>query len=236
MAEIIGGGAADDLLKPDGIAARVQGERVEEMGECVTGPRLPVVAGTAFAVDHAALSLDLGGIEGLAVGEFPENGETLLQPGGVGARHVEAVDRVRGVGEGADIGAKSQAVPSQHADNAVAREEPGAIEGHVFDKVRETALLVLLVKGTGEDDEPQDRAAAGFGVGPDDVAQPVGQSPGLEGWIRLQVAFRLQPHGGLGRNGTQQEQEEEDKAARGGHAPDTTFARAGPSRGKRGPG
>jgi hypothetical protein len=71
----------------------------------------------------------------------------------------------------------------------------------VLEEVCKSALVLLFVKGAGEDDEAEAGSAAGFGVGEDGVAEAVFEGSEADGGVWGEVRLMLGKPGRGGRRG-----------------------------------
>lgn len=196
----------------DRIATRAKVRRVDEVLAGEGNASLPVIAGATLAFDDAAFAFERGEVEGLLAGEFAQRGKRLVEAfAAAGERDIDLIDGMRGKRERGGVGPEGDPMTLQRIDHRVTRKATRAGESHVFDEMREAALVFLLVQRTGEDDQPEGDMVARFGVGEDDKTKTVGKSAEAGVGVRRQVARFMRPRGGPER--CKRKQSEDDKPA-----------------------
>ena len=75
-----------------------------------------------------------------------------------------------------EVGAEPAAQRLEIADDFLLRESLRAVEGHVLDEVRQSALFLLFEDRSGPDDQRQLCPGGRFHVLTDEVSQSVAQS------------------------------------------------------------
>ena len=89
--------------------------------------------------------------------------------------NLELVDRLVEARRRVDVGPEPHSDGLEVAHELVLREPLGAVERHVLEEVRETALVIVLEHRSGVDDEPQLRAFLRLRVTPDVITNAVRQ-------------------------------------------------------------
>ena len=97
----------------------------------------------------------------------------MLRPIG---RHAQRVLCVVEAGRGVRVRADAEADRRQEVVDGLPREMPRALELHVLDEMRETALVVVFQHGSSLHDQSQFGLARGPGIRPDVEAEAVGQA------------------------------------------------------------
>ena len=77
-------------------------------------------------------------------------------------------------------------------DQRLFGEALGAVEHHVFEEVGQPQLVVILLDGTGVDDQHQGGAVGRFGIVTDVVGQPVIQLRFADAWVHGQERIHVQ--------------------------------------------
>ena len=197
----------------DGVAQR--GKRVEETPAGELGPAGGRLSVAQLAGDDAALALHLLRVELHAVRDVAQHGEPVVEIRRGGGGRVEDVERVGQQREGAHLRADLHAVFFQVRDEALAGEMRGAVEGHVLDEMRVTALGLGLLGGPDLHGEAEADVPGRLRVPADGVAQAVVEHAPLPGRIGRETVGgdgprrRGRQHRGLGEQAREEKREEE---------------------------
>ena len=119
--------------------------------------------------------------------------------GGVG--QVQLVHGLVERGEGVGVRAKGQAEAFQDRQQITLWNVRRAVEGHVFDEVREAPLVFRLHQGARVDVQSQRRLAGRAGVMHDRVPHPVGKGPEAHLRVSRDVTCGLRPGRSVARGG-----------------------------------
>ena len=106
------------------------------------------------------------------------------------------INRVIGVREGGVLRAKGNPEPLQLSRERAVRMLLRAAENHVLDEVGQTAFVVAFMQRAHHDHESKGDPVPWFRIGPDDVAQAVGQCASQQRRIGRQIARKLWPDRG----------------------------------------
>ena len=135
----------------------------------------------------------------LGHGGLPDVGQLDLVDG--------AVEGSVRVGVAAETHAQALKVLHQGAGARVVR---ASVEGHVLEEMSQTALILRLLEGSGQDLKAEGGPLARFGVGPHHVAQAIFQDAEMGGRIGGEVAAllgeRSAPRTEGGKGGEQKEE------------------------------
>ena len=168
--QALGGGVLDNFREADGAPFGVLRVAKNYLEQVVSEAGVEALSQTPFLQDNAPFQLHLIGFEGYGVGPVAENLKGLFGNLGVVGWNFQQED---GGIEGCIsvyVGAEFTAYGLQVFDDLLLGESFGAIEGHVFNEVGQTALVLLLVDGAGSYDEGELDPVARFLVVPDVVA------------------------------------------------------------------
>ncbi len=124
---------------------------------------------------HAALLVDLVGLESDAAGPVLEHEERSIDDVGVVGRDLQLEDGLVEAGVGVDVRAEAHPGRLQERDDVLLGEVLRPVERHVLDDVGQATLIGVLEHRARVDDEPQLGASLRLGVAADVVAHPVRQ-------------------------------------------------------------
>ena len=205
----------DDFLQADrhagGQKRRAQDEL--ELGELrAVGDRVarPFLAedDAAFLVDFLRPEEQPARIVGQDAQAFGQRG--LLRIGQL--QHILRAVQTRG---SVGIAAETHTHTLEKLDQRAGSKVLAAVERHVFEEMRDPALVVLLMQRTGEHEQTQRSPAPRLAVRVDDVAQPVLQHAELRRRVGFEIA-RLMREARRGREQRRDEQRENKKQATDG--------------------
>jgi hypothetical protein len=112
---------------------------------------------------------------------------------------LQAIDGALEAGVRVDVRAETHSHSLEKLDQFSRRIMLAAVEGHVLEKMRETALVFLLVQRAGENEEAQGGAVARLAIGAHNVANAVLQLAETRCGIWLEIAFLLRKQNGFCR-------------------------------------
>ncbi len=176
----------DDLGQTDRRALGVERVAEYEREQIVLQARTESLAEPPFLQDHAALKVHFLGVEGDCVGPVAQDLECGLDDFGIVGRDLDPVEGAVKTGLGVDVGPERAADRFKVLNDLLPGETLGAIEGHVLDEVRQSALVVFFQQRAGLDHQRDLGAVAGLGVLPDVVAQAVGQGSANDFGVKRQ--------------------------------------------------
>ena len=163
----------DNLHQSDGHAVAVLGAGVELGQVALQHAHLGTGAQAPLLVDDATFLLYLLLLQQQAVGPVVEDEQAGVDDGLAHGGHVaDVVDRLVDGGIGIEVGAELDADGLAPAQQFVALEMLGAVEGHVLQEVGQSALVVVLLDGAHALGDVE----LGALFGPVVVADVVGQS------------------------------------------------------------
>ena len=175
LAQPIGIRIANDVRRADRQPVRIARPFQQQRELLVGDPLLGAEPLTPFLEDDAALLLDLRRVERDVVRPVLERQERAIDDRRILSRDLQLVDRLVEARVRVDVRAEAHAERLHEVDDVEPREVERAVERHVLDEVRETALVLFLEHRARVDDQPQLRARLRDLVGADVVAQAVRQ-------------------------------------------------------------
>ena len=187
-ADLRGGGAfergdgADRQALGIARAGRDEGDIVLEIALLEARPVAP------FGKDHPALALHRFGRDGEFARGLAHQHQRGIEQFLVIARQVEHVGDALEPGRGIGVRSEGQPLAFEQLDHLALGNARRAVEGHVFEIMRQAALVVVLGQRAGIDPHPHQRRALGRGVAADDVAHPVVEPPEHETGIDRHIA------------------------------------------------
>ena len=137
----------DDLHQSDGEAAAVAAVGHQFLEVLHEDAREARVAHAPFAVDDAALLVDLLAVEREVVAPVVEDKQTGVDGSLACGYVVNIVDGLLDAGVGVELSAELHADALEVLDERAVGEVCGAIEAHVFEEVCEAALALLFLDG-----------------------------------------------------------------------------------------
>ena len=163
-------------------------------------------AGAPFFGDDSTLGVDFVTVEGQVVRPVVKNQQAGVQQiyvrGGHGA---DVVHRFVLGGVGVEVATEGDTVFFQGRDDALARKVFRAVEGHMFQEMRQTVLGIVFEKRAGVTDNVETGPFFGLFVVTEVVGNAVGQLANHDVWVRRQGTLKV----GLRKYALQEEQDTE---------------------------
>ncbi len=142
--ELIGLGILDDVDQTDRQAFRVFLTGIGGAGPLLELMRAGRIAQTLFTENNAALAVDGVGRQGQIAAGFTQQKQCGVDVVVADGRQVELIDGLVETGEGVGVRAEFEAVALQDLDHIAFGHVLRAVERHVFQEVRQPALLLGL--------------------------------------------------------------------------------------------
>ena len=205
----------DDFLQADRHAGR-QTSRAQdklELGELrAVGDR---VARPLLTEDDAPFLFDFLRPEEQPARIIGQDAQAFSQRGLLRIGQLQHILRAVQTRGGVGIAAETHTHALEKLDQRAGSKVLAAVERHVFEEMRDPALVVLLVQRTGEHEQPQRSPALGLAVRVDDVAQSVLQHAEFRRRVGFEIA-RFMREARRDREERRDEQRENKKQATDG--------------------
>ena len=172
-----------DLRRADGQARGVAGILQQHRQLRVEDPGVGTETRAPLLEDDATLLVDLGRFERHGVRPVLEEQQGSVDDGRAIGRNPQLVDRLIEAGVGVDVGAKAHSGRLQERDPVLLGKVTRPVEGHVLDKVRQPALVVVFEHRSGVHHEPDLGTVLRLLVGADVVAHPVRERAHRDPWV-----------------------------------------------------